>query len=125
MRRIWLVVVLAAACSGSDKAPATPTGAGGGGGSGNPSAPAGGPMPAECASARGKVEALYRAEAQQKEPKRVDQAVADNTAMALADCAREPGKRAPCMAGAATVAQLERDCLIPLDPEGTEGEASR
>jgi hypothetical protein len=25
----------------------------------------------------------------------------------------------------ATVAELEKQCLAPLDPEGTEGEASR
>jgi len=75
-----------------------------------------------CDSAKPKVEALYRAEAQAKEPKRVEEAVADNTAMVMKDCAKQPDKTVACLGRVTTVAELEKDCLIPLDPEGTEGE---
>jgi hypothetical protein len=70
---------------------------------------------------RPRVEQLYRAEAQAKEPTRVDDAVADNTHMVMNDCAKDPAKIVPCLAKAATVSELEKDCLIPLDDEGTEG----
>ena len=62
---------------------------------------------------------------EQREPKRVDEYVADNTAMVMNDCAKNPAKLAPCLAAAATVAELEQECLIPLDDEGTEGEGAR
>lgn len=109
VKALWLVAVVA--CSGSDKAVSAP---------GSGSAPA--VVTGECAGARAHVEQLYRAEAQAKEPKRVDEAVADNTAMAMNDCAKDPARRAACLESAASVAALEKDCLIPLDPEGTEGE---
>jgi hypothetical protein len=74
-----------------------------------------------CDGVKPRVEQLYRAEAQAKEPKRVDEAVADNTQMAMTDCAKDPGKIVPCLAKAGSVTELEKDCLIPLDDEGTEG----
>jgi O-acetylhomoserine/O-acetylserine sulfhydrylase-like pyridoxal-dependent enzyme len=67
-----------------------------------------------------RVEDLYRTEAQQKEPKRIDEAVADNTQMVMNDCAKDPAKTVPCLASVASVAELEKNCLIPLDDEGTE-----
>jgi len=73
-----------------------------------------------CDGVKPRVEQLYRAEAQAKEPKRVDEAVADNTQMVMNDCTKDPGKTVPCLAKAATVSELEKDCLIPLDDEGTE-----
>ena len=73
-----------------------------------------------CDGIKPRVEQLYRAEAQAKEPKRVDEAVADNTQMVMNDCAKDPAKTVPCLAKAATVSELEKDCLIPLDDEGTE-----
>ncbi len=75
-----------------------------------------------CDGVKPRVEQLYRAEAQAKEPKRVEEAVADNTQMVMNDCTKDPAKAVPCLAKAATVSELEKDCLIPLDPEGTEGE---
>jgi hypothetical protein len=75
-----------------------------------------------CDGIRARLESLYRAEAQQKEPKRVDEAVADNTAMVMSDCAKAPDKVAPCVAKADTVAEIEKSCLIPIDEEGTEGD---
>ena len=76
-----------------------------------------------CDGVRAKVERLYRAEAEAKEPKRVDEAVADNTTMVMNDCAKAPAKVAACVNEASSVAALEQKCLAPLDDEGTEGEA--
>jgi hypothetical protein len=73
-----------------------------------------------CDGVKPRVEQLYRADAEAKEPKRVDEAVADNTQMVMNDCAKDPAKAVPCLAKAATVSELEKDCLIPLDDEGTE-----
>ncbi len=73
-----------------------------------------------CEGVKPRIEAMYRAEAQQREPKRVEDAVADNTTMVMNDCAKDP-KRVACLAKVPTVAELEKTCLIPLDDEGTEG----
>ena len=78
-----------------------------------------------CDGVKAKVEGLYRAEAQQKEPKRVDEAVSDNTTMVMNDCVKDPAKFVPCLDKAATIAEIEKQCLIPLDDEGTEGEKTR
>ena len=78
-----------------------------------------------CDDVKPRVEAMYRAEAQVKEPKRVEESVADNTAMVMKDCAKDPAKTVPCLASAGTVAELEKRCLVQLDDEGTEGEAMR
>ena len=80
---------------------------------------------ATCDSVKPRVEAMYRAEGQQREPKRVDEYVSDNTTMIMNDCVANPAKLAPCLAAAATVAQMEQECVIPLDDDGTEGEAQR
>jgi hypothetical protein len=114
--KVWLALVaaVAASCSSTHG-----TGAGSGSvGSGPPAVHA-----TTCDEVKPRVEQLYRAEAQAKEPKRVDEAVADNTAMVMKDCAKDPGKTVPCLARAGSVAELEKQCLIPLDDEGTEGEA--
>jgi len=113
---VLLACVCACACSGKQD----PT-AGGTGGTGG----TGGKPVAACEGIRAKVEQLYRAEAQAKEPKRVDEAVADNTAMVLNDCAKAPAKVAACVDAASTVAEIEKKCLAPLDEEGTEGEELR
>lgn len=115
-----LAGALAGACSGKN-GPGAGTGGSGAGGGGAAGSGAGGP----CEQVRAKVEQLYRAEAEAKEPKRVEEAVADNTAMVLAECARAPGRVAPCARAAGTAAELEQRCLAPLDDEGTEGEALR
>ncbi|HSN25993.1 MAG TPA: hypothetical protein VLT45_06895 [Kofleriaceae bacterium] len=73
-----------------------------------------------CEGVKPRVEQLYRAEAEAKEPKRVEEAVADNTQMVMNDCAKDPAKTVPCLAKAATVSELEKTCLIALDDEGTE-----
>jgi len=75
-----------------------------------------------CDAARAKVEQLYRAEAKAREPNRVDEAVADNTAMVMTDCGRDPGKVSACLASVETVKELEQRCLAPIDDEGSEGD---
>jgi hypothetical protein len=48
--------------------------------------------------------------------------VVDNVSIVAKDCARDPARVAACARGATSVAQLEHDCLVPLDEEGTEGD---
>jgi hypothetical protein len=43
--------------------------------------------------------------------------------MAMADCAKDPAKAVPCLAAVPSVAELEKHCLVPLDDEGTDGDA--
>ncbi|TMQ23180.1 MAG: hypothetical protein E6J90_10965 [Deltaproteobacteria bacterium] len=105
-----LVVALICGCSGAPAAPAGGT------------SPHGAPPGSSCVAMRGKVEQLYRAEARSREPSRVDEAIADNTAMVMTDCARAPAKVTACIAAVTTVAELEARCLIPIDDEGTEGD---
>jgi hypothetical protein len=114
-RAISLVVVTIVACACPSKGTKT-----GGTGSGSAEVP---PAAGGCEGARPKVESLYRTEAQVKEPKRVDEAVADNTAMVMAECAKAPAKVSACIAGAATLKDLETTCLPQLDDEGSEGDA--
>ena len=108
---VWVwALALGCACP---KKPTPPTG----GGSGSGSAVATG-----CDSVKPKIEQLYRAEGQQREPKRVEEYVADNTHMVMADCAKQPDKAVPCITAAQSVSDLESKCLVPLDEEGTEGD---
>lgn len=112
-----LVSVLAlAGCPGN--------GGQGGTGSGSSTGPTG-PGATSCDGLRPKVEAMYRADAQAKEPKRVEEAVADNTTMVMNDCAKAPDKVIACVNAVASVAELESRCLAPLDEEGSEGDALR
>ena len=116
----WLVLAVCACSSTHGTGPGSGSGPGSGPGSASPPSTA-----TTCDEVRPRVEQLYRGEAQIKEPKRVDEAVADNTAMVMKDCARDPAKLVPCLARAGSVAELEKQCLFPLDDEGTEGEALR
>ena len=113
---IALVTVVACACPKKHGGGAG-SGSAEGSGSGQVTPPQGG-----CEGARAKVEGLYRAEAQAKEPKRVEEAVADNTAMAMAECAKAPDKVSGCIAQAATLKDLEATCMPQLDDEGSEGD---
>ncbi len=117
MKRALLILLVACACP--SKSTSGPTA----GGSGSAKVA---PPPTDkitsCETARGKIEALYRLDAEVKEPKRIDEAVADNTAMVLADCAKAPERVVPCLAAAENLADVEKKCLVQLDDEGTEGE---
>lgn len=111
-----LLVVFVLACS-SKQGTATS-----GSGTGVPP-PSGDP----CAAAKPAIEQLYRDEAVAKKesPERIAEAVADNTTMVMAECAQAPDRVAPCVRRVTTAAELEKQCLAPLDDEGTEGEALR
>jgi hypothetical protein len=82
---------------------------------------------AACDSHAGKVRQLYAAEARSKAPAAEgdearalrEQEVEDNTHMILEDCRRQPAALVPCLERASSVAELERDCVIPLDDKGT------
>lgn len=111
----WLILAALVACACPSKQAGTGTGTGTGMGSGSQTTAEGG-----CDAVRPKVEQLYRAEAQAKEPKRVDEAVADNTTMVMNDCAKDPATVSACLASATTVADIETKCLERLAPEGTE-----
>lgn len=115
-RVLCLVMVTIVACACPSKATKTTAGSG----SGSGSAP---PVAGGCEGAKAKVEAMYRVDAQATEPKRVEDAVADNTAMVMAECAKDPAKVSACIASAATTKELEVTCLPHLDDEGTEGDA--
>lgn len=119
----WLILVVLVACACPSKqtqGPGSGTGANpGSGGSGTA------PVASTCDGLRAKLEGLYRAEAQDKEPKRVEEAVADNTTMVLNDCAKSPDKVVACVNAANSIPELESKCLRPLDDEGTEGKEIR
>lgn len=114
---IGVMALALAACP--SKAPQT-TGVGSGGTSGSAS-----PDTSACDRLHDKVAGLYRTEATTREPERIDQATADNTAMVLGECRLDPGRVAPCVERVTTIAELETQCLARLDDEGTEGEALR
>ena len=123
--RLWLVWLALVACACPSKPAATSAGSAATGSAATGSA-AGiasvAPITATtCDEIKPRVEAMYRAEAQQKEPKRVEEATSDNTTMVMNDCTKQP-KLVACLAKVATIAELEKTCLIPLDEEGTEGE---
>lgn len=107
-----LVVALLAGCACPNKQAGTVVTAGNGSGSAT-ATPTGTP----CERATPKVQALYRADAQS------DEAIADNTAMVIAECNRAPDQVAPCIDGVTTVSDLETRCMPKLDEEGSEGDA--
>jgi hypothetical protein len=119
--RWTLALAVLVACACPSKQTGTPTTTG----SGTPTGSSGGAPPTAtgCEGVRAKVQQLYRAEAQVKEPKRVEEAVADNTAMVMGDCAKAPDQVSACIARVTTINDLEATCLPQLDDEGREGDA--
>lgn len=104
-----LIVIALAACACPNKQTTTTTtggtGSGGGPTTGTP-----------CERVTAKVRELYRADAQS------DEAIADNTAMVIAECNRAPDPVSACIAGVTTVNALEATCLPKLDEEGSEAD---
>jgi hypothetical protein len=119
----WLIAAALVACACPSKQAGTGTTTTGGGGSGIGSSGGGQVELTGCEAARSKVEALYRADAQQHEPKRVDEAVADNTAMVMAECNRLPDAFTTCISSVTSVKDLETLCMPKLDEEGSEADA--
>ena len=106
----WLLIVLAlAACACPNKPPTTTTTTGTGSGGGPTTGTA-------CERVTAKVQALYKADAQS------DEAIADNTAMVIAECNRAPDTVSACIAGVTTVKDLEAKCVPVLDEEGSEAD---
>jgi hypothetical protein len=105
------LLVAAAACSRS----ATPRAGSSDGGVTASRAP-------RCTALAERVRAIYGAEAPaQADPDRraLEADLLDaNVDMVLADCRQDPERALPCLERARAVADLERDCLIPLDDEG-------
>ena len=95
-------------------------GGAGSGSSGTGSGGAPGLSPA-CAGIRDHLTALYRSDAEGREPNRIEQATADNVAMALRECGRQP-EFASCADKATSASSLERDCFAAPDDEGSEGD---
>jgi hypothetical protein len=83
------------------------------------------PTATGCDGAKAKVEQLYRVEAKAEKPERQAEAVSDNTAMVMNECAKAPDKVVACINRVSSSAELEKQCLAPLDDEGSEGEALR
>ena len=76
---------------------------------------------AACEAVRTKVAQLYRAELHDRDPSRIDEAIADNTAMVINDCLKTSDRTPACVTAATNTRELHA-CLIPLDDEGTEGD---
>ncbi len=116
----WPVLLVMVACACPNKQTTGP----GTGSAGSGTTPVTPPVSnaSTCDEVKPRIEKLYRAEGQVKEPKRVEDFVADNTAMVMADCAKDPARFVPCISSAPTVADLEKQCVVPLDDEGTEGD---
>ena len=113
----WLPIAALLACGCPSKSPQPTVGTGSGGSASSAQATG-----TSCDAMRSKVEQLYRAEAGDQPPARLDELVADNTSMVMNDCIKSPDKTAACIAAATTVQELQRRCLVPLDDEGTEGD---
>lgn len=77
-----------------------------------------------CAALTDKLAELYRAEAAAAGVPREgqDEAVRDNSAMVLDECARRR-EVLRCAAGAVSAKELERTCLSPLPEDGSEAAA--
>ena len=88
--------------------------------------PAGSADPAKPATtgaeAEGHLRAMYREEATLAGSKRVDAETADNVAMALRDCKVDEPTFVACLGTVHDVRDLEANCLIPLDDEGSEAD---
>jgi hypothetical protein len=109
----WLFAVALVACACPTKQVGTPPTGGNGTTAGSGT---GAPPLTGCDAVAVKVQGLYRAEAHGEE------AVADNTAMVIAHCRRDPGTISACMSGVTTVKELETQCLPRLDEEGSEAD---
>ncbi len=95
---------------------------------GNKLPPGGGPIDPGavqlCTGLTDKLAALYGAEAAAAgaSSERQAEAVRDNSAMVLAECARRP-EVVRCAASVTSAAELEHSCLLPLPEDGSEAAA--
>ncbi len=107
---VILVLAIAAGCNvgcnGSTKG-----GSSKGGGTGLGTA-----EPPTCASQADRIRAMYQAGGALTEVE-----LADDLAMVMKACEVDSARVAPCLAGARSVAVVERECLPTLDDDGSEG----
>lgn len=113
---VTLVLFVACACPSKQASTGTTTGSG---------SAVTEPVLIGCEAVRQKVERMYRSESTDKDAARLEGSIADNTAMVMNDCAKAPDKVVACINGSTTIAELEQNCLVQLDDEGSEGEALR
>jgi hypothetical protein len=72
--------------------------------------PGGETIDPRCEAVRARVRSLY----QKQEAPLID----DDVTMVMNDCREDPERVAPCAERAASAAEIESTCLIPLDDEG-------
>jgi hypothetical protein len=113
MKRMAIAIALLAACGGKNHGDGTGTG----------TSSASASASADCKAIEPHVRELYHAEATAAASgEDVEEQTTDNVTMVMNDCAAKPDKVAACAGAAKTVAELEKQCLIPLDDEGSEGD---
>jgi len=75
-----------------------------------------------CAALASKVEGLYRGASEAPTTdagvQLANELVAANVHMVLKDCRTDPATFVPCLSKAKSTADIESECLIPLDDEG-------
>jgi hypothetical protein len=120
---LLLAVGLAACGCGGGHAAAVPAGPATPLANGSAAPPPAAVAPTTCDGITAKLDQLFRADAQVAEPKRVDERTRDNVHMVMTECAKHPATVVACVNNAATLKDIESQCLAPIDDEGTEGVA--
>jgi hypothetical protein len=74
-----------------------------------------------CEGMHSKIEGLYQAEAEATEipANRRGEFVSANLHMVMSDCRLSPARSYSCLQRATTVREVEQECLVFLDDEGT------
>lgn len=89
----------------------------GGPGNGHAGGNPGSGISPECSDVAETVRGLYRSESTGN-PELDADVLEANVHMVLSDCSTDPPRFTACIRRAGSVAELERDCVIPLDDEG-------
>jgi len=84
----------------------------------------------QCQSIRDKVRSMYQRAQRESDPDMdrplSEDLLAANVTMVMNDCEAQPDRVVPCVDRAGGAAEIESDCLIPLDEEGAvDGDAIR
>lgn len=72
-----------------------------------------------CDGLQDRVKRLYEQAMTDEKPELAADLLEADVAMVMTDCRDQPSRVAPCVEKAQSAADIERDCLIPLDDEGT------
>ncbi len=82
------------------------------------------PAISSCEASRAHIQSLYSAPLSKdtsdstKDGEILDELIAANVHMILADCTTDPSRFVSCIQQASSIAQLEAECVIPLDDDG-------